>query len=178
MNAVVHRSYSIAGDHIRVEVFDDRIEVHSPGRFPGLANGDDPRNVMRYARNPNIARVCADLRFGQELGEGIRRMFNRMRREGLADPVYEQRASSVRLTLFSHTVDPEWERDLPKIARELLQLFRGEHRLSTGDLVAATRRSRPAVLRHLRTLEDAGVIKWVGASPSDPQAYWVLRIRS
>ena len=81
VNAVVHRSYSMAGDHIRIEVFHDRLEVHSPGRFPGLVMGADPLAVTRYARNPNIARVCADLRFGQELGEGIRRMFDRMRRE-------------------------------------------------------------------------------------------------
>ncbi|MXX00130.1 MAG: hypothetical protein F4Z79_00690 [Acidimicrobiia bacterium] len=47
--------------------------------------------MMRYARNPNIARVCADMRYGQELGEGIRRMFDQMRREGLADPVYAHR---------------------------------------------------------------------------------------
>ncbi len=35
VNAVVHRSYSMSGDHIRVDVFDDRIEVESPGAFPG-----------------------------------------------------------------------------------------------------------------------------------------------
>ena len=36
VNAVVHRSYSMAGDHIRVSIFPHRIEVSSPGRFPGL----------------------------------------------------------------------------------------------------------------------------------------------
>ncbi|MCQ3803737.1 MAG: putative DNA binding domain-containing protein [bacterium] len=178
VNAVVHRSYSLAGDHIRIEVFEDRIEVHSPGRFPGLANGVDPREVMRYARNPNIARVCADLRFGQELGEGIRRMFERMRQERLADPVYEQGPSSVRLTLFAHTVDPNLEDGLPKMAQQILQLLRAEASLSTGDLVAATRRSRPAVLHNLRTLQSAGIIKWVGRSPRDPHAYWTLHTRS
>lgn len=34
VNAVVHRSYSLAGDHVRVDVLDDRIEITSPGRFP------------------------------------------------------------------------------------------------------------------------------------------------
>ena len=73
VNGVVHRSYSLAGDHIRVEIFDDRIEVESPGRFPGLMKPEDPLSGPRYARNPRIARVCADQNFGQELGEGIRR---------------------------------------------------------------------------------------------------------
>lgn len=175
VNAVVHRSYSMAGDHIRIEIFHDRLEVHSPGRFPGLVRGADPLAVTRYARNPNIARVCADMRFGQELGEGIRRMFHRMRREGLVDPVYEQRASSVQLTLFAHEFDPDREKDLPTTAQELLQLLRIEVRLSTGDLMAATGRSRPTVLRHVKMLETAGLVKWVGNSSRDPQAYWTLR---
>ncbi len=86
VNAVVHRSYSLSGDHIRVEIFDDRIEVQSPGRFPGIADAGDPLKVTRFARNPRIARVCADLRFGQELGEGIRRMFEEMRLAGSRRP--------------------------------------------------------------------------------------------
>ena len=101
VNAVVHRSYSVSGDHVRVEIFDDRVEVDSPGRFPGIADTSDPFHVTRFARNPRIARVCADLAFGQELGEGIRRMFEEMRLAGLADPDYVQTSGSVRLTLSS-----------------------------------------------------------------------------
>jgi len=175
VNAVVHRSYSMAGDHIRIEIFHDRIEVHSPGRFPGLAGGADPLEVTRYARNPNIARVCADMRFGQELGEGIRRMFDRMRRESLVDPVYQQKASSVHLTLFAHPADLDLEKQLPKTTRDLLQLMRIEKQLSTGDLMAATGRSRPTILRHLNSLKALGLVEWVGNSPRDPQAHWVLR---
>ena len=86
VNAAIHRSYSISGDHIRIEIFDDRIEVESPGRFPGISDMSNPLKVTRFARNPRIARVCADLEFGQELGEGIRRIFEEMRLAGLADP--------------------------------------------------------------------------------------------
>lgn len=101
VNAVVHRSYSLGGDHIRVEIFDDRMEIESPGRFPGVVRADDPRKVPRFARNPRIARVCADLDFGQELGEGIRRMFDEMRGAGLSDPVYRQQPGGVRLVLVT-----------------------------------------------------------------------------
>lgn len=102
---MVHRSYSLAGDHIRVEIFDDRIEIWSPGRFLGLVDLGDPSDVTRFARNPRIARVCADLRFGQELGEGIRRMFEEMRTAGLSDPVYRQASSGVHLSLLGEPVD-------------------------------------------------------------------------
>jgi ATP-dependent DNA helicase RecG len=86
VNAVVHRSYSLAGDHIRVDIFDDRIEISSPGRFPGIVNLSNPLDAPRFARNPRIARVCADLDLGQELGEGIRRIYDEMRIAGLQRP--------------------------------------------------------------------------------------------
>lgn len=176
VNAVVHRSYSVMGDHIRVEIFDDRIEIESPGRFPGIADPSDPLRVTRFARNPRIARVCADLRFGQELGEGIRRMFEEMRLAGLADPSYHQTAGSVRLTLLSMPIDRHLEDRLPLGARELVRVIREAGRASTGDLVAASGASRPVVIRRLRALQDARIIEWIGNSPKDPRAYWRLHV--
>ena len=176
VNAVVHRSYSINGDHIRFEIFDDRVEVESPGRFPGIADTADPLHVTRFARNPRIARVCADLAYGQDLGEGIRRMFEEMRQAGLADPEYFQTAGSVRLTLSSTPVDRELEDRLPSGARDLVRLIREAGRVSTGDLTGATARSRPVVIRQLKALQSAGIIEWVGHSAKDPRAYWTLRV--
>lgn len=174
VNAVVHRSYSIAGDHIRVEIFDDRIEITSPGRFPGLVRLEDPEGAVRFARNPRIARVCADLNFGQELGEGIRRMFEEMRLAGLSDPLYNQTPGSVRLALSSTPVDRKLEARLPHGSRELLRLIHEAGRLGTGDLADAVDLSRPAVLKRLKTLEQAGLVRWVGKSPKDPRAYWEI----
>jgi ATP-dependent DNA helicase RecG len=176
VNAVVHRSYSMMGDHIRVEIFDDRIEVESPGRFPGLVDPTDPLAVTRFARNPRIARVCADLRFGEELGEGIRRMFEEMRLAGLADPIYHQTSGSVRVTLLSTPVDRRLEARLPRGARDLARYVREAGRISTGELVQASGLSRPVVIRRLKALEEAGVVQWVGNTTRDPRAYWKLRI--
>lgn len=176
VNAVIHRSYSVSGDHIRVEIFDDRVEIESPGRFPGIAESQDPLRVTRFARNPRIARVCADLDFGQELGEGIRRMFEEMRLAGLADPSYRQTSGSVRVTLTSTTVDRVLEARLPAGARGLVRILRDAGRASTGELVEASGRSRPVVLKQLRALEQEGVIAWIGHTPKDPRAYWTLHV--
>lgn len=174
VNAVVHRSYSLGGDHIRVEVFDNRIEVESPGRFPGIVNLKDPRGVPRFARNPRIARVCPDLRLGQELGEGIRRMFDEMRTAGLADPVYQQGPASVRLVLVATALNPEVAARLPTRSREVMELIRTAGGLSTGDIADALGLSKPATLTRLRALRDAQLIDWVGKSPKDPRAFWRL----
>lgn len=176
VNAVTHRSYSMAGDHIRIEIFDNRLEIESPGRFPGVVDLSDPGSVNRFARNPRIARVLADFQFGQELGEGIRRMFEEMRLAGLAEPQYEQTAGSVRLSLSADPIDAELEERLPPNARDLVRSIRRMDRASTGDLVKATGRSRPTVLRELKALQQEGIVKWVGTHKKDPRAYWRLQI--
>lgn len=174
VNGVVHRSYSLGGDHIRVEIFDDRIEIESPGRFPGLANIEDPLEVVRFARNPRIAKVCGDLAIGQELGEGIKRMFEEMRIAGLSDPLYDQTSGSVRLTLSAIPVDRKLEERLPAGSRSLVRAIREAGRLSTGDAADVLGVSRPVAIRRLRRLEEEGLIKWVGKAKTDPRAHWEL----
>jgi ATP-dependent DNA helicase RecG len=175
VNAVVHRSYSVAGDHIRIEIFDDRIEIWSPGRFPGLVDLSDPLDATRFARNPRIARVCSDLSFGQELGEGIRRMFEEMRQAGLDDPIYRQASGGVSLSLLAEPADRELDARLSERARAIMAALREGGRLSTGEVAEVLEVSRPVAQRELGTLRDAGVIDWVGRSPRDPRAFWRLR---
>ncbi len=174
VNAAVHRSYSLAGDHIRIDIFSNRIEVSSPGRFPGLVNAANPLDAPRYARNPRIARVCADQNFGQELGEGIRRMFEEMRLAGLVDPLYEETSASVRLTLLGEPVDRQLEARLPRGSRLIIAALRDAGQLSTGEVAETVGVSRPTASSHLRALRDAGLIVWTGKSPNDPRASWSL----
>lgn len=173
VNAVVHRSYSMSGDHIRVSVFPHRIEVSSPGRFPGLADPSDPLHIARYARNPRIARVCADLGVTQELGEGIRRMVAEMRDAGLTDPTYRQTSGSVIVTLDAASgLSTHQMQGLPKGAVEVLQLLRSTGPLSTGDVASGVNVARPTVLRALKALRDKDLVSWRGMSQKDPRAVW------
>ena len=176
VNAVVHRSYSMAGDHIRVALFPDRVEIESPGRFPGLVDLGHPLDINRYARNPRIARVCHDLGFTQEKGEGIRRIIEEMRARDLADPIYKQTAGSVRLTLLgTHRLRAEQTAALPAGAAKALAVLRRVGRpMGTGEVAMATGLQRPATIRALRTLRDLGEIEWHGTTATDPRATWSL----
>lgn len=160
-----------------VEIFDDRIEISSPGRFPGLVDLGDPLKATRFARIPRIARVCSDLNFGQELGEGIRRIFEEMRHAGLTDPIYRQTAGSVELKLLAEPVDRRLEAGLPESTRAITAALRTAGRLSTGEVKDILGVSRPVAQRELSALKEAGVIEWMGKSPKDPRAYWRLRTR-
>lgn len=176
VNAVTHRSYSIAGDHIRFEIFSNRIEITSPGRFPGIVDLSDPLAIHRHARNPRIARVLSDLNITQELGEGIRRIYEEMRRVGLTDPLYQQGQNYVKLTLFATDALPtQLGINLSTSSRKILDALRLAGRpLGTGEIVEATGMARPTVLRHLQKLQDLHVVAWEGNSSYDPRASWRL----
>ena len=59
VNALTHRNYSIRGEYIKFIMFDDRIEIHSPGRLSNIVTIE---NILtqRYSRNPRIARVLSE----------------------------------------------------------------------------------------------------------------------
>lgn len=176
VNAVVHRSYSMMGDHIRVEIFPNRIEITSPGRFPGMIDPKNPHTLRRYARNPRIARVCADLGITRELGEGIRRIFAEMRSHGLADPIYQQSSSTVTLTLLATgALSSSAREQLTPSALKVLDAMRAAARpLGTGQLAELAGVTRITAARALATLRDEGLAVRRGTSPNDPRATWQL----
>ncbi len=172
VNAVIDRAYSNFGDHIRLEVFDDHVEISSPGRFPGITALGDSMEVRRFARNPRIARVMSDLSYGQELGEGLRRMVSVMEATGRERPIVHQGSGGVSVTLVGRVVGAGELAGLAAPARELFRQLALVSRSGTGELVRSSGYSRPIVLRHLRLLESGGLISRVGNSPTDPRAYW------
>jgi len=174
VNAVLHRNYANQGDHIRVEVFPDRIEIANPGHFPTAVDPADPDGVRRQARNPRIVRVCADLGIGEELGEGIRRMYQAMRNAGLNDPLYEDSGESVRLTLlFAKREDPKLSGDLTAKALAVLDVLRREAvPLSTGEIAELVSVARPTAGRHLKRLQELGLVQRSGGATRDPTATW------
>ncbi len=99
VNAVAHRDYNMQGDVIHLNLFSDRIEVHSPGGLPGPVNLDNLLQA-RFSRNAVIVQILADMGFVERLGYGLDRVVTVMRKEGLAPPKFEEVAGSFRVTLF------------------------------------------------------------------------------
>ncbi|QDQ25405.1 ATP-dependent DNA helicase RecG [Chitinimonas arctica] len=98
-NAVLHRDYSIAAD-VQVRIFDNRLEIESPGRLPGHVT-IDLITKTQFARNPKLVRLVNKFKNppNKDVGEGLRTTFEAMEKLRLKKPLIEERENSVVVTL-------------------------------------------------------------------------------
>lgn len=101
LNAIAHRDYGVEGAGTEVWLFEDRMEVVSPGALAGNLTTDELLTLRRVhrSRNPRIVRVLVDLGFARDQGEGIPRMFAEMKDAFLAPPSIEATNRSVTVAL-------------------------------------------------------------------------------
>ena len=98
VNAVTHREYAMTGNYIRVTMYDDRLEILSPGKLPNLVTVDNIQET-RFSRNPQIARVLTEFGLVRELNEGVKRIYADMKEQNLDSPIYMENDQSVTLIL-------------------------------------------------------------------------------
>jgi len=105
INAVAHRDYALEGTPIEVWLFDDRMEVRSPGELvePVTIERLIRRERIHASRNPRIVRVLTDWGYMRELGEGIPRMIEAMEREGLNPPEFKVEAGAIFAVTLRNT---------------------------------------------------------------------------
>jgi len=94
-NAVVHRDYSLASD-IQIRIFDNRVEVQSPGKIPGHVTKE---NILdeQAARNPRLVRLINKFPNApnKDVGEGLNTAFEAMKALRLKAPEIEETDTSV-----------------------------------------------------------------------------------
>lgn len=99
VNAIIHRDYSISDD-IQIRIFNNRIEIVSPGRLPGYVT---PENIFeaRYSRNPKIVRTLSRYKEppNKDLGEGLKTAFQKMKQWKLKAPDIVEQQNTVIVTI-------------------------------------------------------------------------------
>ena len=101
-NAVAHRSYLETGN-IQVALFDDRLEVTSPGML--LNNVTISKMLEGYSkpRNPAIARAFAYMKIIEKWGTGIPRLFESCKEYGLPKPELIDFDGDFRVNMYRRT---------------------------------------------------------------------------
>ncbi len=190
VNAVTHRDYSFRGDYIRVSMFDDRLEIVSPGALPNIVTLDNMRTT-RYSRNPRIARTLVEFGWVRELNEGVKRIYTEMQDSLLNDPVYtEPSGTKVQLTLENNIVARTVRRSEAledRLSAEAIASL-GDYELTAVRLaftngkvtarglaehIGRDRRTASRVLGKL--IGEGGLLEWHGSSPNDPRQFYTIK---
>ena len=102
INAIAHRDYSEEGRGVEIYVFDDRMEVKSPGSLLSTVTVAQLLRLegVHQSRNSLVARALREAGYMRELGEGVPRMFHLMKSNELAEP--EIRTSQDSFTVVLH----------------------------------------------------------------------------
>jgi ATP-dependent DNA helicase RecG len=98
-NAVIHRDYSVKDD-IHVRIFNNRVEVQSPGKLPANITVD---NILyeRFARNGSIVRILNKFPNppNKDVGEGLNTAFTKMAELGLKSPEISELENAVLIVI-------------------------------------------------------------------------------
>lgn len=189
-NAVTHRNYAMMGEHIKIFIFDDRMEIRSPGKLPGLVTLENMKNV-RYARNTKISETLLDLGLVKELNEGVARIYEEMEKFFLDEPEYSyEKGDILRLTLKNNilmrdkrisetlqkntNIKNNWG-NLPIFEQNIIRFINDRGEASTMDLINYTNRSKNTVLKVLKKLEELDIIDWIGTNIYDPKKKFIIK---
>ena len=74
INAIIHRDYAILGSDIKVAIYDDMLEITSPGPLPDLLSFEELGTGRSEIRNRVLAPIFKDMKLIEAWGSGIQKM--------------------------------------------------------------------------------------------------------
>lgn len=171
INAVAHADYAQHGAPIRIALYDDRLEIESPGLLPFGLTVDDLRSGISKLRNRVIGRVFHELGLIEQWGSGIQRMSAACREAGLSPPDLEEVGLRFRVTLWTGRVS---EALFDEIDRAILDMLADGSGHSTAEVAARIARTRRATRTRLAALVQRGLVREIGSGPRDPKRRYYL----
>ncbi len=151
LNALAHRDYGLVGATVDVTIWDDRIEVQSPGPLPGHITTENMREE-HYSRNRRIMRVLKTVGLVEEYGEGVDRMYREMEARLMEPPIFSAADGSVTVTLRN--------RFLVDVEDQVWLSLLGQYPMTVGErraLVVARREGYVTPRRLRQVLGDTDV---------------------
>ena len=196
VNALIHRNYLELGSEVHIDMYDDRLEIYSPG---GLVDGEtikelDLMNMASRRRNPVLADIFSRLKYMERRGSGFRKIFLAYKThdgytEGM-DPTFTTPWDCFVLTLpkfdiegvdgveivydnnnekNSHESSERSSERKVKSSERILELIKHRPTISAAEIAKELNMSSRGVEKQIQKLREAHIIKRVGA---DYGGYW------
>lgn len=175
VNAVCHRDYRLRGRRIEVRMFDDRLEVSSPGGLPGYMTLD---NIVEehFSRNPRLVNGLFQWGYIEELGLGVDRMIEDMVKNGHPQPIFRATPYAFTVTLKNAQTSrpmPAWRDNMNERQARAIQYTQEAGRITNRDYRELCPDVSTETLRlDLADMVDKGVLLKVGDKKG---TYYVLK---
>ena len=170
INAIAHRDYTLTGDCITFYIYDDRIEIISPGKLPYPMTIEDlgvHKNPKH--RNKNICKIFQTTEYMEHVGTGITRMRDEMKKSNLPEPEFEDgfyfrvvlRGPNGRLILPKNATAEDYKKfNLnDRQIDALLKMKNDDAKFTYKSYVELYNISKSTAKRDLRSLEEQKLIR-------------------
>jgi len=156
-NALIHRVWDVESQ-IRVSMFDDRIEIISPGGLPsGITEDEYLSGKLSVLRNRNLANVFYRLGFVEIFGTGITRI-KQLYEEGLNQPDFEVSENAIKIVL------PVFEKNLnlTEDERKIYKILSKTMLKSISEIAPCVPFGKSKTTQLLKEMGKKGVVKTEG----------------
>ena len=156
-NALIHRMWDVE-PQIKVSMFDDRIEVISPGGLPaGITEDEYLAGKLSVLRNRNLANVFYRLGFVEIFGTGIPRI-KQLYEEGLKQPIFELSENTIKIVL------PVFEKNLnlTEDERKIYKILSKTMLKSISEIAPYVEFGKSKTTQLLKEMSGKGVVKIEG----------------
>ena len=156
-NALVHRTWDV-NSNIRISMYEDKIEVSSPGGLPsGISEKEYLNGQISQLRNPILANIFFRLKYIEMFGTGIRRI-NESYKDFAVKPNFEIFENSIKITLPIIKT----KLLLPTDERIIMDILEKGNILSSGEISETTKLKKDKLNRLLKKLIQKNYIDIIG----------------
>ena len=181
VNATMHRNF-LDRACVQVAVYDDRVEITSPGMLYGGLTIEQIKEGGSKIRNRCIAEVFSRMKIIESWGTGIKRMFSSCKEYGIREPELLEIGDSFRVNLYRpsynqvHQSSPKSSlksspKDVSVTQQKILDMIAENPKVTQTAMAEALDITSRAIKKNIKELTERGVVEHVGSSRS---GYWQI----
>ena len=164
VNALAHRDYLVNGSEVHVDIYDDRMEIYSPGGMPdgSMIQDRDPLMVPSTRRNPVLADVFNRLGYMERKGSGFGKIISgyefQINYDESKRPLF--RSDRYQFTVVMPNLNYDVPQDVPqdvlqdKLDVQIVDLIRKDRKISTEKMAIVLGVSSKTIKRHIKEMDN------------------------